>query len=362
MLWRLTAVLATTLACVLGWVVAAQATFPGANGKIAFFFSDQDIYVANPDGSGLTNVTNSRGSASNIEPSWSADGTRFAYTTSGNPSDPASRIYFINPDGSGRTQVTSNPNSQTASQPSWSPDGIHIAYTFSHCNGCASSVNVTTIPGAQLTENRILCCDAGYASDPVWSPDGTKIAFLRSSFPDTAPWSLWTMNADGSNPAPVCCDSTMSVLSPDWSPDGKTILFQNGRGDFAFYRVNVDGTGLTHVYSPPAGGSMSGGAWSPDGTRIVFAERGNSSLGNAIFTMKLDGSDRVRVTQQVGSFAGYAFPSWQPIPGPRRSDYANAAQFCKAERDFFGADVFAEKYGTNGNGADGHGKCVSRNH
>jgi hypothetical protein len=50
---------------------------------------------------------------------------------------------------------------------------------------------------------------------------------------------------------------------------------------------------------------------------------------------------------------------WQPIPGPRRSDYKNAAQFCKAERDFFGDAAFTSKYG---GGANAHGKCVSQNH
>ena len=50
--------------------------------------------------------------------------------------------------------------------------------------------------------------------------------------------------------------------------------------------------------------------------------------------------------------------SWQPIPGPQRSDYKNAAQFCKAERSFLGGDVFSQKYG---GGANAHGRCVTQN-
>jgi hypothetical protein len=40
-------------------------------------------------------------------------------------------------------------------------------------------------------------------------------------------------------------------------------------------------------------------------------------------------------------------------------DYKNAAQFCKAERDFLGDAAFTHKYG---GGANAHGKCVSQNH
>jgi hypothetical protein len=44
-----------------------------------------------------------------------------------------------------------------------------------------------------------------------------------------------------------------------------------------------------------------------------------------------------------------------------RADFKNAAQFCKAKRDFLGQGAFAKKYGTNGNGANASGKCLSQN-
>jgi hypothetical protein len=44
---------------------------------------------------------------------------------------------------------------------------------------------------------------------------------------------------------------------------------------------------------------------------------------------------------------------------PVREDYRNAAKFCKADRAFLGEEAFREKYGTNRNGANAHGKCVS---
>jgi ELWxxDGT repeat protein len=56
---------------------------------------------------------------------------------------------------------------------------------------------------------------------------------------------------------------------------------------------------------------------------------------------------------------------WKTTPpirtAPRRSDYKNAAGYCKAEEEFLGRDAFREKYGTGKNGANAHGKCVKRN-
>ena len=64
----------------------------------------------------------------------------------------------------------------------------------------------------------------------------------------------------------------------------------------------------------------------------------------------------------AGSADGLIQADWQPVPGPKRSDYKNAAQFCKAERDFLGEEGFGKKYATNGTAANANGKCVGQNH
>jgi X-Pro dipeptidyl-peptidase C-terminal non-catalytic domain/X-Pro dipeptidyl-peptidase (S15 family) len=45
---------------------------------------------------------------------------------------------------------------------------------------------------------------------------------------------------------------------------------------------------------------------------------------------------------------------------PVRADYKNAAKFCEADRAFLGEDAFKQKYGTNPNKSNAHGKCVSQ--
>ena len=74
---------ACAAAVVLGAVHSARATYPGANGKIAFS-TDQDpngsveIYTVDPNGTGETRLTHGEyGHAS--DPGWSPDGSKIVF-------------------------------------------------------------------------------------------------------------------------------------------------------------------------------------------------------------------------------------------------------------------------------------------
>ncbi len=77
-----------------------------------------------------------------------------------------------------------------------------------------------------------------------------------------------------------------------WSPDGATILFgTNG----SLFVVHPDGSGLAKI-PLPTGGRVNAfdPAWSPDGTRIVFAlasSQGPTNGRGIIATANPDGSD-----------------------------------------------------------------------
>jgi dipeptidyl aminopeptidase/acylaminoacyl peptidase len=312
----------------------AQATFPGKNGKIAFVSNRDDPRICenepDPD-----------------------DRAHCYYHTEIN-----TEIYTVNSDGTGETRLTGS--ARTDDVPAWSPDGSKIAFAR-HSEGFdpvhspdvweiftmnadgSGQTNLTNTPGEEISEY-----------GPAWSPDGRKIAFSRTGYSWLGPGGIYVMNSDGGEQTFLTAQSDY-FFSPAWSPNGTRIAFVSLSAPCCPYvqsiwTVNPDGTDVTRLTDGPSDGFPD---WSPDGTKIAFTRFAPS---NGIFTMNADGSGQTRVTNP--GYLNYdSAPDWQPIPGPKRSDYTNAAQFCKAEQAFWG-DQFARRYA---GGPNAYGKCVSRN-
>jgi TolB protein len=83
--------------------------------------TNSEIFVANSDGSGAVNITNSP--AFDGWPAWSPKGTKIAFATNraGNH-----EIYIMNPDGTGVRKAANTEGRATA--PKWSPDGTTLYF------------------------------------------------------------------------------------------------------------------------------------------------------------------------------------------------------------------------------------------
>jgi Tol biopolymer transport system component len=169
----------------------------------------------------------------------------------------------------------------------------------------------------------------GDVFSPQWSPDGTQVAFVRNN--------LWVASADGSRETEVAkgvgelawsSDSTALAFtssphsitlfaaqtplttpgdpppsSPDWSPDGRLILYTQTTGASSqLLVVSADGATRRPLFSAAATGDDEA-TWAPDGSRVAFTRSGE------IWVARADGTDAAAVTSGT---ADVHFPTWSP--------------------------------------------------
>jgi TolB protein len=212
-----------------------------------------DLYVKNADGSGLRRLT--RGPAWDGGPAWSPDGRKIAFQRTippGEGSGPPwqSDVYVINVDGTGERNLTGD---GVSGGPTWSPDGRRIAF--------ASSGGIDVMSADGTGRQRLVRNRGGL---PSWSPDGRKILFLRYSsrgrevrkgnIQTFIPY-VHVMNANGSAVQRLTRIAQPSESLPyySWSPDGRKIAFVTKRdGNFEVYVMDADGSGQRNLTRNPA--------------------------------------------------------------------------------------------------------------
>ena len=275
-----------TLLALVACVPAAEAAFPGQNGKIVYDESSVGsgtgfISTINPDGTGYTPIADSLD-----WPRFSPDGTKIAVADTGR------RIKVMNQDGTGLVTVVQS--NGIPRDPAWSPDQTRIAFenvvpgTYWELLIVTVSNGQTTIPFTRYT---------GTIRTPAWSPRGDRIAFERNG-------DIWTIQPDGTNLTQLTFHQR--AASPDWSPDGSKLVFRGAVGNnWDIHVMNSDGSNETPLTDDAASDDWP--AWSPDGSKIVFY---SSRSPAGIYTMNVDGTN---VSLLV---AGGNLPDWQPIPYP----------------------------------------------
>lgn len=200
--------------------------------------------------------------------------------------------------------------------PQWSPDGSLIAYVSNETGRGAIGIFVAKADGTDpvniLDPGRMLDGEGG----PVflsWSPDGSRIAYVGRDL-ESGQAGLWIVNADGTGDEAVLGGHWETV---SWSPDGERLLLAGipqtdaDTDQFDVYTVRLDGSGLVRLTDDELVERVP--AWSPDGTRIVFArvsvEFENQDYGQDVYVMDADGSD----VRQLTDWEGFdSFAVWAP--------------------------------------------------
>jgi dipeptidyl aminopeptidase/acylaminoacyl peptidase len=152
-------------------------------------------------------------------------------------------------------------------------------------------------------------------SAAAWSPDGTELVYAMQG-------TLWRQKL-GSREAVQLTDGPGYDSEPDWSPDGRHVLYTSYRNDaLELWVLDVQGGG---AHALVANGAVNLDArWSPDGSRIAYVSTAFHGRFHVFVLGISDGKpagESVRITEDKDSglpryyyskFDQYLSPTWSP--------------------------------------------------
>lgn len=264
-------------------------------------YSDSSrLHVIRDDGTGKRRLTTSR--YSETQPAYSPDGKRIAFVSRRGGNED---IYVMNADGTNVRRLTTARAPDI--QPAWSPNGRQIVFTSQR------NANFKLyVMNANGSKQRVLTQTARWVanSSPSWSPDGRWIAFASNRLKD-GNGEVFKMRPDGSRVTRLTFTDTNTELSPDdgfpqWSPDGKQIVFSSTRvtGQHDLWVMSPTGKNLRRVTRTPTYDDW-GARWSRDGTRIVFYAVPLNGTVSDVYVVNADGTNLRRITRGTS-------PVWRP--------------------------------------------------
>ncbi len=277
--------------------------------------------------------------------SWSPDGKLLAFGDESSPDNPDS-IFLLEVATGERRRLTDPPAQISGdSTPAFSPDGQTLAFVRWVTSG-VSDLYLAPVAGG---EPKRITADNATIRGLAWTPDGAEIIFASER---RGVSSLWRVSARGGEPElveaigssvqyPVISPrgdhlaftqlindtniyrldltapakprpagvkflaSTLEDDSPQYSPDGKSLVFGSTRsGSFEIWLCGSEGEQPRQLTS--MGGPLTGTPrWSPDSRQIVFDSR---SRGNAdIYVISIEGGAPRRLTAEP---AEDVVPGW----------------------------------------------------
>jgi TolB protein len=146
-----------------------------------------DVYLINPDGTGLASLAQAAPAA--VDPGWSPDSKKIACVS--HPANTPGWIWVMNADGSQReTVVTGNLN--VAVYPTWTSDGKQITYGAPDDKKQVQLIQVN-LDGSGTTTLTHGPKPHSYAA---WSPDGQYLAYISDPGGHSSDLCIYDVLAD----------------------------------------------------------------------------------------------------------------------------------------------------------------------
>lgn len=220
--------------------------------------SSWGVYLADADGSDARPLTHS-----GWHPVFSPDGERIAF--SGLHDLRHARVSVMDANGFNERPIAHEGDYQEHF--SWDPRGQQVVYENVGEDG--HTIDVADHLGSK--HRRIASGGRDHNwwdRNPEWSPDGKAILFERHH-PTLPITDLWTVDPYGKDERQIT-QFPGRALDPVWSPDGSQIAFVSAMDgdDLDLYVIDADGTDLRKLSDLP--GDEHAPSWAPDGKSIAF--------------------------------------------------------------------------------------------
>jgi Tol biopolymer transport system component len=267
---------------------------------------NSEIYLVQPDGSGLTRLTYHP--EVDDHPAWSPDGKQIVFRSR---MDGSSDIFIMAADGSGLVNIIQDREDSMDDEfaPAWHPEGDLLAiYTdrfrpIAECRTAGHHIAFLPVTGG--IENMELFTDLpGEQLSFDWSPDGNTLALSNKCNETQTKIYLWDRE---SRKVTTLSQDIPYGVNPAWSPDGRFLAYANiveRITDIFVYDVSTDKA--INLTNHPSVDSQP--TWSPDGSQIAF--KSDRDGNEDIFIINVDGSNPVNITQNPADDFN---PAWSPI-------------------------------------------------
>jgi Tol biopolymer transport system component len=211
-----------------------------------------------------------------LDPIWSRDRSRVAFVGAVTEGGRRTELFSMRADGTGVRRLTNHSQRVVCTSPSWSPDASQIVYsTF----GLDRSDEAPELWVVEVATGRSRLLEKGTCPD--WSPDGRTVLFTRPETGFIAEGRLWAFDLRTNSSKRVI--GQMTTCGGSWSPDGRQIAYsvvrQDQRG--TVWVAKADGTqrrqltkheGPPREYGEPIWTDVTDREprWSADGSSLAF--------------------------------------------------------------------------------------------
>lgn len=135
-----------------------------------------------------------------------------------------------------------------------------------------------------------------------------EILFISRRISNSADWQMFIMNADGTNQRAVS-NNLVRCSPPILSNDKTKIAFTTYDNNFYYNLYVIDIDGQNQKFLSKGKQFCGSPVWSPDDNRIAFVKNDNNVGGTYdIYTIKVDGSNELKLTNQNDNFSPQYFP------------------------------------------------------